>query len=200
MSSYFHRVKAKAIVDYLELYEKRHVMEDSEDGSNANFDDHIMSLLMEDFRRIQSNGHLDTNLNMAWTAFQTEYREDPRSALNSARRLHSLLLARYAPDERAKFYRDSNTIIIDGQAFYGFSPEQFCIFEYLWMQGAQKWTPVRVMKEEIELLKINDVSDRTILRHINDPELCPEIRNLIQEQRGKGHRLILPPMPLRTAE
>ena len=54
------------------------------------------------------------------------------------------------------------------------------------------------MIEKIEILK--GVSDRTVRRFINDPELGQEIKDLIIEQPGKGHRLILPTLPLRCAE
>lgn len=113
--------------------------------------------------------------------------------MDSARRLRSLLLDKFAPNQRIKFYRDANTIVIDRQAFNGFAPEQFEILEYLWKQGPEKWTPVREMMEGIQIL--DGVSDRTVRRYINDPELCHEIRDLIEEQPGKGHRLVLPPIP-----
>ena len=88
------------------------------------------------FGETQSNGHLDTDLNTAWFAFQADYQKEPGSALDSARRLRSLLLDKFAPNQRLKFYRDSNTIVLDRQSHTGFAPEQFEILEYLWETGA----------------------------------------------------------------
>ena len=191
MSSYLHRIKAKAIVDCLDAFEKKFAFAGVVDAGE--FDDWTLRRLMDDFRETHANGHLDTDLNTAWLAFQADYKKEPGSALDSARRLRSLLLDKFAPNQRIKFYRDANTIVIDRQAFNGFAPEQFEILEYLWKQGPEKWTPVREMMEGIQIL--DGVSDRTVRRYINDPELCHEIRDLIEEQPGKGHRLVLPPIP-----
>ena len=188
MSSYLHGFKAEAIVKCLDAFEKMFAFAGGLDSGE--FDDWTLRRLMEDFRETQSNGHLDTDLNTAWFAFQADYQKEPGSALDSARRLRSLLLDKFAPNQRLKFYRDSNTIVLDRQSHTGFAPEQFEILEYLWEQGPGKWTPVREMIEKIEILK--GVSDRTVRRYINDPELCHEIRDLIEEQPGKGHRLVLP--------
>ncbi len=191
MSQYIHRIRAGCIVKCLDAFERKYT---SNDVGGEVFDGWTLHRLMEDLRDTQSNGHLETGLNTAWLVFRAECEKEPRSALESARRLRSLLLEKYAPDRRIVFYADSNAMIIDDQAFYGFAPEQFRILEYLWAQGPARWTPVRDMIRDIELL--DGVSDRTVRRFINDPELCPEIRDLIKEQPGKGHRLILPIIPL----
>lgn len=194
MPAYLQRIKAGCIVKYLDFFERICITDGVGDEA---FDGWMLDKLMEDLRDTQSNGHLDTGLNAAWLAFRAECDVDPRSALDSARRLRTLLIEKYAPDRRIVFYGDSNTMVIDDRAFHGFAPEQFLILEYLSARGPAKWTTVGDMIRDIELL--HEVSERTVRRSINDPELCPEIAGLI-ERSGKGFRLILPPLFLDAAD
>lgn len=198
MSSYLIRFKASAIVACLDMFERSCTDERRRDVDEGEFDDLMLRRLMKDFRENQSNGHLDTDLNTAWITFRADYEAEPSSALGSARSLRSLLLEKYAPNQRIIFYEDSNTIVLDGRPFNGFAPEQFQILKYLQERGPSNWTPVWQMIVDIESLR--DVSERTVRRYINDPDLCPEIRSLIEDQPARGHRLVLPSVPVHAAE
>ena len=187
MSSYLLYFKADILVMSLDSREK--IAASGGDATTECFDFEMLETLMADFRRSQTNGHFDTELNVAWEEFRARYRKDPGSSLDSSRRLRSLLIANFFPNRRFKIYEDSNTVLMDRKTYNEFEPEQLQILKYL-SERPNEWVRIRDLIREIEILR--DVDNRTVSRHIEG--LCPELKDLIQRRPGKGLRFILPPI------